>query len=141
MADVISKKVLVAEDNAVVRKGLTNFLTKWGYTPVEAETGDIALGILEKDQGVRLAILDWNLPGLSGLQICQQLRIRPQIPYVYIIMFSARKSNEEKILALEGGADDYLIKPCKPSELRARLGVGRRIIETALSCSPPPAAE
>ncbi|MEW6518767.1 MAG: response regulator transcription factor [Thermodesulfobacteriota bacterium] len=141
MADVISRKVLVAEDNAVVRKGLTNFLTKWGYTPVEAETGDIALVILEKDQDVRLAILDWNLPGLSGLQICQRLRIRPQIPYVYIIMFSARKSNEEKILALEGGADDYLIKPCKPSELRARLGVGRRIIETALSCSPPPATE
>lgn len=140
MADVISKKVLVAEDNAVVRKGLTNFLTKWGYTPVEAATGDAAMQILENDQGVGLAILDWNLPGLSGLQICQRLRIRPQIPYVYIIMFSARKSNKEKILALEGGADDYLIKPCKPSELRARLGVGRRIIETALSCSPPPAA-
>lgn len=137
MADIISHKVLVAEDNAVVRKGLTNFLTKWGYIPVEAANGDVATNILENDQDVRLAILDWNLPGLNGLQICQRLRMRPQMPYVYIIMFSARKSNEEKVLALEGGADDYLIKPCKPSELRARLGVGRRIIETALSCSFP----
>jgi DNA-binding response OmpR family regulator len=62
-------------------------------------------------------------------------------------MFSARKSHEEKLMALDGGADDYLVKPCKPSELRARLGVGRRIIETALSlqatasgntCQPDP---
>ncbi len=125
--------VLVAEDNAVVRKGLTNFLTKWGFTPIEASNGDDAVNILETGQRVRLAIVDWNLPGLSGLQVCQRIRIQPQIPYIYIIMFSARKSNEEKVLALEGGADDYLIKPCKPSELRARLAVGRRIIETALS--------
>ena len=141
MAEVVLQKVLVAEDNPVVRKGLTNFLTKWGYDPVEAANGDEAINILENSQDVRLAILDWNLPGLSGLQICQRLRLRAQMPYVYIIMFSARKSNEEKILALEGGADDYLIKPCKPSELRARLGVGRRIIDTALSCSPPPSPE
>jgi len=133
MTDVISQKVLVAEDNAVVRKGLT----KWGYIPVETANGDIAINILANDQGVRLAILDWNLHGLSGLQICQRLRIRPKMPYVYIIMFSARKSNEEQVLALEGGADDYLVKPYKPSELRARLGVGRRIIETALASSCP----
>jgi len=54
------------------------------------------------------------------------------MPYVYIIMFSARKSNKEQVLALQGEADDSLIKPCKPSELSARLGVGRRIIETAV---------
>ncbi|MBI5559463.1 MAG: response regulator transcription factor [Deltaproteobacteria bacterium] len=130
-----TSKVLVAEDNPVVRKGLTNFLTKWGFTPIEVEDGDAAMHILENDPSVRLAILDWNLPGLTGLQICQRLRINPRIPYVYIIIFSARKSKEEQVLALEGGADDYLVKPCKPSELRARLGVGKRIMETALSGS------
>lgn len=129
------KTVLVAEDNPVVRKGLLNFLTKWGYEPVEADNGDDALKVLENDRRVRLAILDWNLPGLSGMQICQRLRSNPQIPYVYIVMFSARKSKDEQILALDGGADDYLIKPCKPSELRARLGVGRRILETAFASS------
>ena len=126
-------KVLVAEDNPVVRKGLHNFLTKWGYVPVEAENGDKAMEILDSDPSILLAILDWNLPGLSGMQICQRLRVKSKGPYVYTIMFSARKSKEEQILALDGGADDYLVKPCKPSELRARLGVGRRILETALA--------
>ena len=126
-------KVLVAEDNAVVSKGLTEFLIKWGYTPIQADNGDEALQKLEEDHQIRLAIVDWNMPGLSGMQVCQRLRIKSEGPYVYIIIFSARKSKEEEILALDGGADDFLVKPCKPSELRARLGVGRRITETALS--------
>ncbi len=132
--DYAPPKVLVAEDNKVVRKGLTNFLVKWGYTPVEAETGDEAMKAIEENPDMRLAILDWNLPGLSGMQVCQRIRTRPG-DYIYIIMFSARKSAQEQIMALDGGADDYLTKPSKPSILRARLGVGRRIIETALGRS------
>ncbi len=126
-------KVLIAEDNPVVRKGLVNFLIKWGYEPIEVENGDDAWRLLEEGKNIRLAIVDWNLPGLSGLQVCQRLRVSSEIPYVYTIIFSARRSKEEQLLALDGGADDYLVKPCKPSELRSRLGVGRRIIETALA--------
>lgn len=122
-------KVLLAEDNPVVRKGLHNFVTKWGFEPVEAETGDDAWHLLESDPTIRLAILDWNLPGLTGMQICQRLRTKRPTPYVYALIFSARKSDEEQLLALEGGADDYLAKPAKPSLLRARLGVGLRIID------------
>jgi DNA-binding response OmpR family regulator len=122
-------KILVAEDNPVVRKGLNNFLTKWGYAPIEADNGDTAWQILENDPDIKLAILDWNLPGLSGMQVCQRIRSRTDDPYVYSIIFSARKSAEEQVLALEGGADDYLVKPAKPSLLRARLGVGERIIK------------
>lgn len=125
-------KILLAEDSPSVRKGLESFLVKWGYEPISTDNGDHACEVLEKDPSIRLAILDWNLPGLSGLQICQRLRTRTIAPYVYVIIFSARNSYEEKLLALDGGADDYLVKPCKPSELRARLGVGRRIIEIAL---------
>jgi DNA-binding response OmpR family regulator len=128
-----ANKVLVAEDNPVVRKGLVNFLEKWGYEVVEADNGDDAWGHIESDANIRLAIVDWNLPGISGMQVCQRLRVRQDAPYVYTIMFSSRKSKEEQILALDAGADDYLVKPCKPSELRARLGVGRRIIETAFN--------
>ncbi len=124
-------KILLAEDNPVVRKGVENFLNKWGYETILAVDGDEAWHAFEKDPTIRLAIVDWNMPGLSGIQICQRLRTRKG-PYVYTIIFSARKSYEEKIIALDGGADEYLVKPCKPSELRARLGVGRRIIETAL---------
>lgn len=135
-------KILLAEDNPVVRKGLEEFLKKWGYEPISSDSGDLAWEILEKDPTIRLAIVDWNLPGLSGIQICQRLRTRINAPYVYAIMFSARKSHEEKVMALDGGADDYLVKPCKPSELRARLNVGRRIIDMACTFIPPsPAIE
>lgn len=122
-------KILVAEDNPVVQKGLCNFLVKWGYEPVEALTGDLAWQALENDSSIRLAILDWNLPGLSGMQVCQRIRMRKDGPYIYTVMFSARKAVEEQVLALEGGADDYLVKPAKPSLLRARLAVGLRILE------------
>ena len=127
------QKVLLAEDSPSVRKGLETFLVNWGYEPISTDNGDLAWEALEKDLSIRLAIIDWTLPGLSGIQICQRLRTRLNAPYVYTIMFSARTSHDEKLMALDGGADDYLVKPCKPSELRARLGVGRRIIETALS--------
>ncbi|MBU0481932.1 MAG: response regulator transcription factor [Proteobacteria bacterium] len=126
-------KVLLAEDNPVIRKSLHNFLDKWGYEGIEAETGDDAVKILDEHPDLRLSILDWNLPGLSGMQVCQRIRSRPAGKYIYIIMFSARKSIEEQIMALDGGADDYLVKPSKPAVLRARLDVGRRIIELALS--------
>ncbi len=131
--------VLLAEDNPVVRKGVENFLRKWGYEAIAADNGDEAWELLEANPAIRLAIIDWNLPGISGIQLCQRLRTRTG-PYVYAIMFSARKSHEEKLMALDGGADDYLVKPCKPSDLRARLGVGRRIIDNALSLteSTPP---
>ncbi len=121
-------KILVAEDNPVVRKGLNNFLVKWGYEPIEVDNGDAAWNTLETDATITLAILDWNIPGLSGMQVCQRIRMRTDGPYVYIVIFSARSSIEEQVLALEGGADDYLVKPAKPSLLRARLGVGLRIL-------------
>ena len=123
------RKVLVAEDNPVVRKGLNNFLVKWGYEPIEADNGDTAWNTLETDPTITIAILDWNIPGLSGMQVCQRIRMRTDGPYVYTVIFSARSSIEEQVLALEGGADDYLVKPAKPSLLRARLGVGVRILE------------
>lgn len=123
-------KVLVAEDNIVVRRGLLNFLNLWGYHAIEADNGIDAWQHLENDHEIKLAIIDWNLPGLSGMQICQKLRIRDNGPYVYSIIFSSRNTEEEQILALDGGADDYIVKPTKPSLLCARLGVGRRIMET-----------
>lgn len=122
-----NQKVLIAEDNDVVRKGLINFMVKWNYVPIEAENGEDALQALESNTDVRLAILDWNLPGVSGMDVCN--KIRQKAYYIYVLMFSARKSSKEQLVALTGGADDYLIKPSKPSFLRARLGVGKRIIE------------
>lgn len=127
------QKVLIAEDNPVVRKGLTNLLSQWGYVPVETADGHEAWDVLEKDNSIRLAILDWNMPGLSGMQVCQRLRRRTDKPYVYILIFSVRKTIEEQVLALNNGADDYLAKPAPPAILRAKLDAGQRILETALA--------
>jgi DNA-binding response OmpR family regulator len=132
-------KVLVAEDNAVVLKGLHNFLRKWGYEPVKAIDGSEAWELLEKDNDIHLAILDWNLPGLTGVEICKKLRQRSSGPYVYTIMFSVRKSNEEQIEALDSGADDYVVKPCKPSLLYAKLAAACRILRMAANIKLPDA--
>ena len=121
-------KILVAEDNPVVRKGLNKFLVQWGYEPIEVDNGDNAWNILETDPTITLAILDWNIPGLNGMQVCHRIRMRTAGPYVYTLIFSDRSSIEDQVLALEGGADDYLVKPAKPSLLRARLGVGLRTL-------------
>ena len=107
-------KILVAEDNPVVRKGLNNFLVKWGYEPIEADNGDTAWNTLETDPGISLAILDWNIPGLSGMQVCQRIRMRTDGPYVYIVIFSARSSIEEQVLALEGGVTTTWSNPPNP---------------------------
>jgi sigma-B regulation protein RsbU (phosphoserine phosphatase) len=133
-------KVLTAEEDLVGPKGLTNFLSQWGYQPVEAGAGDDAWRLLEEAHEVPPAVLDWDLAGLSGIQICQQLRVRPAGTYVYAILISARNSTEKQGLALGDGADDYLPKPAKPSMLRARLSAGRRIIETAFGQISPPAS-
>ncbi len=129
------QKVLIAEDNEVVRKGLINFMNKWGYVAIEAEDGEKARQLLEEDEEIRLAILDWNLPGISSMEVCETIRSYER--YIYVLIFSARKSAQEQLTALNGGADDYLIKPSKPSFLRARLGVGKRIIEAMPQATLP----
>lgn len=122
-------KVLIAEDSPVVRRGLQNFLDQWGYQAVECADGKEAWQKLKADPTIRLAILDWNLPGYTGMQLCQALRRKRPRPYVYILIFSGRSSLEEQVAALQHGADDYLTKPAIPSLLKARLAVGHRLIE------------
>lgn len=121
-------KVLVAEDNPVVRRGLQNFLVKWGYEPVECADGKEAWKKLLADPAIRLAILDWNLPELTGMQLCRALRAKRPDPHVYLMIFSSRSSTEEQVAALENGADGYLVKPVKPSLLKAHLGAACRLV-------------
>jgi diguanylate cyclase (GGDEF)-like protein len=76
-----------------------------------------------------LAILDWMMPGLDGIQICRQVRQRAEAPYVYLLLLTAKGKQEDIINGLEAGADDYLTKPFHALELKARLRSGRRILE------------
>ena len=122
-------KVLIAEDDPVSRRLLEVFLTKWGYQIVVASSGTEALELLAQIDAPRLALLDWMMPGLEGVQVCRKIRERKDRPYVYLLLLSARTQKEDLLLGLESGADDYLTKPFNAPELRARLNVGQRILQ------------
>lgn len=122
-------KVLIADDDPICRRMLMAFLVKWGYGVTVARSGIQALQLLSEEDGPRLAILDWMMPGMDGAQICQEIRKRAAVPYIYIILLTARSQRQDMIGALEAGADDYLRKPFDPHELRLRLRGGRRILD------------
>jgi two-component system, cell cycle response regulator len=123
------KRILIAEDDAVSRRLLEVFLVKWGFEVVVATNGTDALQFLERMDAPRLAVLDWMMPGLEGVQVCQKLRANTDRPYVYVLLLTARAQKEDLLHGLECGADDYLTKPFDAQELRARLHVGQRILD------------
>ncbi|MGA8013765.1 MAG: diguanylate cyclase [Candidatus Acidiferrales bacterium] len=122
------KRVLIAEDDPVSCHLLKSFLVKWDYDVSVETNGLAALRILEGDETLRLAILDWMMPGMEGVQICQRLREHKNRPYVYVLLLTARSEKRDLLRGLELGADDYLTKPFDAEELRARLLVGERIL-------------
>lgn len=123
-------RVLVADDDSTSRRVLLSILTKWGYETVSAEDGEQALGVLNEPGAPRLALLDWMMPRMDGLEVCRNLRemCHDDEP-VYIIMVTSRSEKHHVVQALVSGADDYISKPFDASELKARLGVGRRVVE------------
>lgn len=122
-------KILIAEDELLSRRVLEASLAKWGYEVVVARDGTEAWTLFEQEDEPRLAVLDWMMPGLDGVEVCRRIRHREARPYVYIVLLTARSQKQDLLRALEAGADDYLTKPFDAEELRARLHVGRRIIE------------
>jgi diguanylate cyclase (GGDEF)-like protein len=122
-------KILIAEDDALSRQLLEDFLTEWGYEFVTANDGAEAWKQLQGDAAPRLAILDWMMPEKDGLEICREVRNRSPVPYTYILLVTAKGQREDILEGLEAGADDYVTKPFDPHELRARLRAGSRIIE------------
>jgi putative two-component system response regulator len=121
-------KILVAEDNAFYRHMLVSTLTEWGYEAVAAVDGAEAWEKLKGQNAPRLAIVDWMMPKMDGLEVCRKVRALHNPEPTYLIILTAREGKENIIAALEGGADDYLTKPFDRGELRARLQVGLRIV-------------
>jgi sigma-B regulation protein RsbU (phosphoserine phosphatase) len=124
-----ANRVLVAEDHYVSRHLLERNLMNWGFTVVTAEDGEEALAILESEDAPPLAILDWMMPKMDGLEVCARVREHANRPYVYLVLLTAKSQKEEIAAGLQAGADDYVIKPFDPDELRARLTVGQRVVE------------
>jgi sigma-B regulation protein RsbU (phosphoserine phosphatase) len=122
-------KILIAEDDAVSRRLLERKLVMWGYQVVICQNGTEAWEWLQRDDSPSLAILNWMMPGMDGVQICRQVRDLKRKSYVYIILLTARDQKEDIVEGIEAGADDYVTKPFNPHELNVRIRAGRRVLE------------
>jgi two-component system cell cycle response regulator len=121
-------RVLAAEDNPVFQSMLRTLLKKWGYEAVMAQNGTEALQILQSEDAPRLAVLDWMMPGMDGVQICRRVRSANREPYIYILLLTARTESQDLVEGMDAGADDYLTKPFNAQELRVRIRAGHRIL-------------
>jgi diguanylate cyclase (GGDEF)-like protein len=124
-----STRILIAEDEITFRHMLKTFLTKWGYQPTVVSDGLDGWKILQQDDRPRLALLDWMMPSMDGVELCRAIRSRKPEPYVYLLLLTGRDQTQDVVEGIEAGADDYLIKPFDPQELRVRIHAGERIIE------------
>ncbi len=121
-------KVLVADDEAVSRKLLESTLRRWGYEVVVASDGIEAFRLLQEPDAPKLAILDWLMPGMDGVQICREIRQLRSEPYTYMLLLTGKNAKCDVIEGLDAGADDYVIKPYDAQELQVRLRTGKRIL-------------
>ena len=121
-------KVLIAEDDPISRVLLSRLLVKSGYEVVATANGSEAWEVLRKEGAPRLAVLDWMMPGMDGLAVCQRVRARSGGAYTYILLLTSKDATPDLVEGLESGADDYLTKPLNPEELKARLRAGLRIL-------------
>ena len=117
-----SAKILIVDDEPQIRRVLRTTLTSQGYTVAEARTGDAALEQIRSERP-DLILLDVNMPGISGLETCREIRGSSDIP---IIMLTVRGTEKDKVQALDAGADDYVTKPFGSEELMARIRAGLR---------------
>jgi DNA-binding response OmpR family regulator len=124
-------RILVAEDEAFSRNVLVKALKRWGYEVVEATDGEEAWEILGSQDGPKLAILDWIMPGMNGIEVVRKVRssVSASDRYVYIILLTQKASKDDMVAGLAAEADDYVVKPFDSNELRMRVRTGQRIVE------------
>ncbi len=122
-------QILIAEDDVASRLMLSAVLKKWGFETIEASDGAAAWRLLEQPRTPRLLVLDWNMPEINGLELCRRIRAIETSDPPYIILLTARSDMQDIVKGLDAGANDYVVKPYDNEELRARLGVGRRMLE------------
>lgn len=123
-------KILLVEDSAVDRCRVGGFLKKWNLPFTEVDDGAKAWDLLQSAQAPDLLLVDWMLPGMDGLELCRNVRtLAANGNYIYTVMLTAKQNKADLLTAMAAGADDYLTKPVDAADLRARIMVGKRIIE------------
>ncbi|HLJ96547.1 MAG TPA: response regulator transcription factor [Gemmataceae bacterium] len=125
-------KILIADDDDVSRLALGAALAKRGHEVVAAVNGTEAWQAFQGADVPRLAILDWLMPEIDGLEVCRRLRSLPDLKTVYLILLTSRGSKEYVVEGLRAGANDYVTKPFYPEELAARVNVGVQVVELQL---------
>lgn len=128
-------RVLIADDDPLNRDFLKQLLLSHGYTVLVAEDGLSALQILRQRTAPQIALLDWEMPRMTGLELCRAIRQEILDRYVHVLLISGVHPDEHRIAALEAGADDFLPKPYHPDVLMARLRVASRLVDGQLSTS------
>jgi diguanylate cyclase (GGDEF)-like protein len=123
-------KILVVEDSYIDRHKVGSCLKDWGLDYVAVGSGTEAVKLIESAEPPGMVLLDWMLPGLDGIDVCRRIRkLVTNGIYIYTVMLTAKNRKQDLLTAMEAGADDYLAKPIDPSELRARVMAGKRILE------------
>jgi len=121
--------VLIAEDDPIFRRVLQGWFQKWQYRVTVAGNGLDAWQALQEEDAPQMAVLDWMMPGMDGIELCRKIRSHNEGPYRYLLLLTARDDRQDVVTGLNAGADDYLTKPFDAEELRARVRSGRRILE------------
>jgi len=122
-------KVLIADDDPVTRSILRANLEAWEHEVVDVSDGITAWEHLsDREAAPSVAILDWEMPGLSGPDICYNLRCNDKIHYIYVLLLTHRDSKRDLDMAFDAGADDFMVKPIDPEVLHSRLNAGRKVI-------------
>jgi diguanylate cyclase (GGDEF)-like protein len=122
-------KILIADDDVTSLTILGGILKKWGFHPVVTCDGSAAWDAMQKPDAPNLIVLDWNMPGMDGLEVCRRIRKNNTSNPPYIIILTTRGEKTDIVTGLEAGANDYVSKPYDNEELRARIRVGQRMVE------------
>lgn len=122
-------KLLIADDDLTSRTMLAAVVGKWGYQSLAVEDGEEAWQILQEPDAPLLLLIDWEMPRLDGLGLCQRIREVSNNNPPFIILLTSRSETDDVVAGLESGANDYIVKPFAHAELKARLQVGQRMLE------------
>jgi sigma-B regulation protein RsbU (phosphoserine phosphatase) len=121
-------RALIADDDPVTAAVLGGALRRWHLDVVTAHDGALAWDLIEGEEPPSLAIIDWMMPSIDGIELCRRIRENRTHSHMYVILLTGRDSRADVVAGLQAGADDYLVKPFDAEELHARVHTGIRIL-------------